>query len=267
VKRARTMKLKNYIVLAFLFLVIFSLVAEGQSTMEFQSGTTIEVTSGADICADDLILNGTYSGSGTQCGGLLPVELITFNAVVKQNKIELTWQTSTEVNNHGFEIERGTTPVSPPLQGGDVRGGWQKIGFVEGAGNINSPKSYSYVDASAKGKVVYRLKQIDNDGKFSYSQTVEVIVSELPNEFALMQNYPNPFNPETKISYQIPASGYVSLKVYDMLGKEVATLVNGMQEAGEQQAIFSASKYPSGMYFYTLKSASFVETKRMVLVK
>jgi hypothetical protein len=186
----------------------------------------------------------------------LPVELTSFTGIVKGTGVELAWRTATELNNHGFEIERSEKQ----------NGIWNKIGFVEGHGTTNAPKSYSFVDASAVGTVSYRLKQVDNDGTFEYSNQVEVTVAS-PAEFALMQNHPNPFNPATSINYTLPASGFVTLKVYDMLGKEVATLVNGMQDAGAKIAKLDASQLPSGIYFYTLRTNNFTATKKMLLLK
>jgi hypothetical protein len=194
----------------------------------------------------------------------LPVELTSFIGTVKGTGVELAWKTATEVNNHGFEIERSASG-GLHLEGG-AHLAWTKIGFVEGHGTTNAPKSYSFVDASAVGTVSYRLKQVDNDGTFEYSNQVEVTVAS-PAEYALMQNHPNPFNPATSINYTLPASGFVTLKVYDMLGKEVATLVNGMQDAGAKIAKLDASQLPSGIYFYTLRTNTFSATKKMLLVK
>jgi hypothetical protein len=122
------------------------------------------------------------------------------------------------------------------------------------------------LDKSASGKVQYRLKQIDFDGQFEYSTVIEVDAG-LPKEFALAQNYPNPFNPTTVINYQLPVAGNVSLKVYDVLGKEVMTLVNGRQEAGDYNVSLNAASLSSGVYFYRLQSGNFVQTKKMMLVK
>jgi hypothetical protein len=143
----------------------------------------------------------------------------------------------------GFEIEK--TVVSD--QSSVIR--WNKVGFVEGSGTSNAPKSYSFCDKNiSSGKYSYRLKQIDRDGKFEYSKEVEVTAAGAPNAFALSQNYPNPFNPTTVISYQLSMNSNVTLKVYDMLGREVASLVNELKRAGTHSVSFDASKLSSGLY-------------------
>lgn len=186
---------------------------------------------------------------------LLPVELTSFNANVLENKINLSWQTATEVNNYGFEIERMKNNI------------WEKIGFVEGHGNSNSPKDYTFTDqAKENGKYSYRLKQIDFDGKFEYSDIVEVDFKAI-NDFVLEQNYPNPFNPATSISYSIPQNEFVTLKVYDVIGNEVATLVNTLQESGKHDVTFNASNLSSGIYFYKLTAGNSIQIKKMMLVK
>lgn len=186
----------------------------------------------------------------------LPVEIASFSATAQNKGVKLSWSTATEQNNLGFEVQRSVNGNA-----------FSKIAFVDGHGTTNAPQSYSYVDASAAAKASYRLKQIDRDGKFTYSQTVEVNNAGAIVSYGLGQNYPNPFNPATTISYALPVSGQVSLKVYDMLGKEVATLVNGVRPAGMNTAAFDASSIPSGMYFYTLRTAGFSATKKMLLVK
>ena len=191
----------------------------------------------------------------------LPVELTSFTASTEKNGVTLNWKTATETNNYGFEIQRS---VVSSQQSGNV---WSKIGFVEGNGTTNAPKSYSFTDKSANGKTSYRLKQIDRDGKFEYSQTVEVTVASAPKEFALEQNYPNPFNPTTMISFQIPVSNHVSLKVFDMLGKEVATLVNETKETGLYSAKVDGTKLSSGIYFYKLQSGNLIAVKKLTIMK
>jgi hypothetical protein len=196
----------------------------------------------------------------------LPVELVSFNAMIVKDNVELNWQTATELNNYGFEVDRSQTPQA----GAGVQSEtWQKIGFVNGHGNSNSRKNYSFEDKNPQaGKVEYRLKQIDTDGKFEYSAVVEVTV-EAPADFSLNQNYPNPFNPTTIINYELPINSHVTLKVYDVLGKEVATLVNTTQKAGRYSMNFSTSQYgmSSGIYFYRLYAGNYTEMKKMVVLK
>jgi len=204
----------------------------------------------------------------------LPVELNSFTAFAGKSGVQLNWSTATEVNNYGFDILRQVIPqqVIPQqviLRQAQDDNGWEKIGFVQGHGNSNSPKDYTFVDANPPaGKVLYKLKQIDFDGAFEYSNVVEVNV-ETPQEFRLAQNYPNPFNPSTVISYQLPMDGNVTLKVYDMLGNEIATLVNQFQKAGSYNYQFSINnlQLSSGVYYYRLQSGNFIQTKKFILMK
>ncbi len=206
--------------------------------------------------------------------GPLPVELSSFSASINNQLVELKWQTATEVNNYGFEIQRSAVGSQK-----SVVSSWEKIGFVIGNGNSNSPKKYSFVDNPSGGtKFQYRLKQIDNDGKFEYSKTIEIALTA-PAKFSLEQNFPNPFNPSTTIRYSIPKAEYVTLKVYDILGNEIETLVNKEQQAGSHQIEFSQgtmndiqlttirSQLSSGIYLYCLQAGSFVQTKKMLLLK
>ena len=173
--------------------------------------------------------------------GEMPVELTTFNAFLKNNIINLHWETATEINNYGFEIQRAFSSQK------SESGSWEKIGFVPGSGSSNSPKEYSFVDTNPfNGKVEYRLKQIDNDGAFKYSSVATV--KSLPSKFELYQNFPNPFNPSTTIKYSVPASpnlpkgeALVQLKVYDILGNEVEILVNKMQQPGNYDVEFTTN--------------------------
>ena len=203
----------------------------------------------------------------------LPVELVSFSASYVEGKVLLNWQTATEVNNYGFEIERTSPRPSPQGEGGEAGRGWEKIGFVEGHGNSNSPKNYSFEDKSVEsGKYSYRLKQIDNNGGFNYSREVEVKVEAIPTEFALFQNYPNPFNPSTIIKYSIPKiinnqSSIINLKVYDILGSEVATLVNEQKKPGFYSVEWNASNIASGIYFYRIQAGDFIQTKRLILLR
>ncbi len=236
------------------------------------------IATGASLTATSVTFNGITSFSQFAIGtnDPLPVELVSVSAAVKQNNVELHWKTATELNSHGFEIQRMTSSQTLPLQGGGQGGGWQRVGFIEGSGNSNAPKEYSFADAKVtNGKYEYRLKLVDRDGSFKYSQSVEAEVKFIPTVFALSQNYPNPFNPSTTINYQLPKNSYVTLKVYDILGKEVTTLVDEMKEAGSYDVQLNAQQFASGVYFYRIHTRQtdggankdFVQLKKMVLIK
>ncbi|MBK6681951.1 MAG: T9SS type A sorting domain-containing protein [Ignavibacteriales bacterium] len=198
-----------------------------------------------------------YPTSG-ESNGALPVELTSFNAAIRNGLVDLKWETATEVNNYGFEVERKTASSD-----------WSKIGFVEGHNSTNSPKYYSYSDKpEGTGKIAYRLKQIDNDGQFEYSPEVEVLVDNLPNGFVLEQNYPNPFNPETSIRFALKEDTKATLKVYNSLGAEIATLFDGTAEAGRYYDVkFGGSELASGFYVYKLVAGEYVSVKKMLLMK
>lgn len=188
--------------------------------------------------------------------GALPVELSAFSAAIVNNGIKLSWRTETEVNNYGFDVERKSST-----------GSWEKLNFVSGNGNSNSPKDYSYTDNNIKsGKYSYRLKQIDNNGVCSYSKVVDVDLNR-KLEYTLSQNYPNPFNPSTTISFSLPNAGTVKLTVYNLLGQEIKILVNGFKESGTHSYNFDAKDLNSGIYIYKLETANFTQTRKMMLVK
>ncbi len=204
-------------------------------------------------------------GVGSTGENPLPVELTTFTGSAGNEGIILNWNTATEVNNYGFQVERQKVKGESE---------WEIIGFVEGHGNSNSPKDYTFVDSDKLiGMVKYRLKQIDIDGAFEYSDIVEVNLNpNLPAKFKLTQNYPNPFNPTTTINYAIPSVEIrhalsVQLTIYDALGREAATLVNESKTPGNYSVQFDASKLSSGIYYYTLRAGDFTATKKMILVK
>jgi hypothetical protein len=187
---------------------------------------------------------------------IIPVELTSFTANVNNGVVELNWSTATEVNNQGFEIERRTESSE-----------YRTIGFVEGYGTTTEPRSYIYTDVTAEiGINYYRLKQVDFNGAYEYSDEVEVDVNG-PLTFDLAQNYPNPFNPSTNIKYSVPETGNVRLSVYNVVGEEVAVLVDGFSESGFFEVSFNASSLPSGVYLYKLQSANSVQTKKMMLLK
>jgi len=203
----------------------------------------------------------------------LPVELSSLTAKVLDNSVIISWKTSTEVNNYGFEVERSLKTESD-MVGGSQNPEWDKIGFVPGAGNSNSPKEYSFTDdlndaslQSQNHKIRYRLKQIDNDGTFSYSKEVE-IENLLPSAFELSQNYPNPFNPSTTIRFGLPADTRVTLEVFNIIGEKVATLLNNeIKSAGYYDVLFKASELSSGVYFYRLTAGEFISTKKLNIIK
>jgi len=187
---------------------------------------------------------------------IIPVELTSFTASVNEGNVVLNWSTATETNNHLFEIERKAETSE-----------YITIGYVEGAGTTTEPQNYGYTDNKVEtGTYTYRLKQVDFDGTFTYSNEVEVDVTA-PLSFNLDQNYPNPFNPTTNISYSIPEAGNIILAVYNTVGEKVAVLVNGYSEAGHFDVSFNASNLPSGVYLYKLQSANSVQTKKMMLLK
>ncbi len=200
----------------------------------------------------------------TWADGNLPVELTSFTAVQNGLNVELNWSTATEINNLGFEIERKVD-----------EGQWRVVGFKEGKGTTAEPVNYAHVDdisAVQGNSIYYRLKQIDFGGAFEYSD--EILVENLtPVVYSLDQNYPNPFNPATTIKFGIPEDNFVSLKVFNVLGEEVATLINEIKSAGTYNVEFNASSLPSGMYLYVLRtgennaSSEFTSVKKMMLLK
>jgi hypothetical protein len=197
---------------------------------------------------------------------IVPVELTYFTASTSKGKVFLNWTTATEINNLGFEIERKTDNSD-----------WIIRGFKNGAGTTTEPQNYSFIDDIADIKtnsISYRLKQIDFDGSYEYSEEV-LVDNPAPVDFALHQNYPNPFNPVTTISYSIPIKSQVELVIYNTLGERIKKLVNEEKEAGRHSVDFDATVLPGGVYFYRLQAGSpstssgqsFVETKKMVLLK
>ncbi len=191
----------------------------------------------------------------------IPVELSALSAVTDRNNVTIKWTTATETNNQGFSIERS-------LSGSN---NWSEVSFVSGRGNSTELVNYSYTDkALAVGKYQYRLKQVDFDGAFIYTQVIEVDISA-PRDFTLYQNYPNPFNPATTIEYSLPEKADVVISIYTALGELVTTLVNSTVDAGYHKATFDASKFTSGTYIYQIRAVSggnnFVDTKKMMLIK
>jgi hypothetical protein len=219
----------------------------------------------------------------------LPIELMSFTAKVLYNAIELKWITATEKNSYGFEIERATKNSSNTNNLLQID--WRKIGFVYASGNSNSTKIYTFTDKNIQASsYLYRLKKIDNDGSFNYSNIIEVNFETLPDDFNLFQNYPNPFfinhtsgysnNSGTTIQYSLGKNSelnekfFVTLKVFDILGNEVATLMNDYQESGIYKISFNAAGLSSGVYIYKLIASQalgvghiFIDSKKMIVAK
>ncbi len=245
---------------------IFISTDNGEHWNPLNSGLTSRVVHSLAINEQGYIYAGTNDGGVFRSvnSSVIPVELIAFNGSIVNNSIKLEWSTATETNNKGFEIEKCTNGKT----------NWQPIGFVEGNGTSTNKNLYSYTDKSISGEnYFYRLKQIDFDGGFHYSDVVEINFNA-PLEFSISQNFPNPFNPTTEIKYSIPASlnlskggTLVRLEVYDILGRLVAILVNKNQQPGNYKVEFNASSITSGIYFYTLTAGNFHQTKKMVLLK
>lgn len=198
----------------------------------------------------------------------LPITLSSFTASVNaaEGGVKLEWRTASEVDNYGYTVQRKSDGEYADLAGS----------FIAGKGTTVEPQSYSYVDKSigGAGTYTYRLKQQDRDGTVHYTQSVVVMLTladvpeVAPREFRLTQNYPNPFNPSTKVKFSVESTEHAVVKVYNMLGEEVATLFNGVAEAGRYYvATFDASRLASGIYFYRLNTDSKTDVKKMLLVK
>ena len=202
----------------------------------------------------------TCGGNGNILRGYsdptVPVELASFTAEVIDGSIELNWQTITENNNAGFNIERKSENSD-----------WQLIGYIQGNGTTTNVNNYSFVDASPfNGVNFYRLKQIDFSGTYDYSDIIEVDFG-VPSQYTLGQNYPNPFNPSTTIKYSIANAGPVQLIIYNTLGEQMMILLNENQLPGNFELTIDGSDLSSGVYFYQLRAGDFIATKKMILLK
>lgn len=234
---------------------------------ETSAGTpevTNSATTGQDIIDAIALRQGAQAYSvqvdgirlSTTWSDLIPVELTSFTASGSGSDVILNWSTATELNNYGFEIQRSVSASE-----------FMTVGFVAGSGTTTETKNYRFVDANlVSGSYSYRLKQVDFDGTFSYSNEVSADVSA-PMQFELAQNYPNPFNPGTNIKFTLPQSSEVTLKVYNALGQEVASLINRFMEAGSHTINFNATSLNSGIYFYRLNAGQFSEVRKMTLIK
>lgn len=186
----------------------------------------------------------------------IPVELTSFSASIVNENVNLKWSTATELNNLGFEIEKSFNNKK-----------YEKIGFVPGYGTTTESKSYNfYISNLPSQKTYYRLKQVDFDGTFEYSSSVEVD-GVIPAEFSLKQNYPNPFNPSTKIGFTLPSESNVKISIYNLIGQKVAEVVNSKFTAGNHSIDFNGSNLSSGIYLYKIEAGSFSSVKKMQLIK
>ncbi len=213
-----------------------------------------------------LVIGSAFELGAFENDQVVPVELESFSAKLIGSGVELIWNTATEINNFGFQIERRQLTNS---KGEYLEKPWSIIGFVRGHGSSNIPIQYHFKDKSISvaGKYAYRLKQIDTDGRFDIINNLVEINVMAPIKFNLFQNYPNPFNPTTIISFSIPINTHVHLTVFDALGNKIATLINELKEAGYYNYLFNASKYASGVYYYELTTEKYSLTKKMVLLR
>lgn len=237
----------------------------GVDSGSFSDTVTLDKTQETELLAEMWYLNIHTSafGGGELRGQLyermiIPVELTSFSASVNANSVLLKWATATELNNLGFEVHRSAN-----------RNDWSNLGFVNGRGTTTELNNYVFVDKQiSSGRYFYRLKQIDNDGTYKYSNTIEVAVGSIPSKFVLEQNYPNPFNPSTTIKFGFDKTTKASLKVYDILGNEVAELFNETTDAGRIYEVpFNAAGFSSGVYYYKLSGDNKTEVKKMLLLK
>ena len=184
--------------------------------------------------------------------------------MISADAVTLQWTTVNEVNNYAFYVQRSADAKTFTTLPGS---------FQAGHGTTIEHHDYSYTDATAAGKrYYYRLQQIDRDGTTTYSEAKKAegttdVKEQEPGEFALQQNYPNPFNPSTKIQFSIVNRQLTIVKVFDVLGRELATLVNEVKEPGTYTVQFNASSLASGVYFYRLSAGPYVECRKMIVMK
>ena len=188
----------------------------------------------------------------------VPVELNSFSASILGTTVKLDWSTATETNNLRFDVQRKYDAIE-----------WKTVGRVNGNGTTTRTQNYSFSDDVsnyASSKIYYRLKQIDLDGSFSYSYEISVD-NNLVSSFELEQNYPNPFNPSTKIRFNIPMIEKVKIEVFNAVGNKVVTLLNDLKEAGSHEIQLKAENWASGVYYYKISAGSFIQTKKMLLIR
>ena len=231
-------------------------VSAGTATLASGSGEFVNYT----LYASNIT---TYSPFGSGYNeSAMPVTLSSFNFTIKGRNVKLNWVTSSEQNNSGFEIQRADSGCKNFV--------FNSLAFVPGKGNSNAATNYEYADSKLNsGKYRYRLKQLDFNGNFEYYDLNSTVEIGMPEKFNLSQNYPNPFNPTTKIDFDLPQDSKVCIKVFDILGEEVTTLVNDFRRAGYYTVLFEKSSLSSGVYFYRIIAGDnkFVMTKKLLLLK
>ncbi len=251
----------------------------------YQRGSTSDIAWGAAVSGASGLTDSTVSFNGITSfsqfaigtDNVLPVELASLTATADRLTVELNWKTATEVNSAAFNVERQSMNNETIVQQGTPGSAqptinnneWITVGSVQGSGTSNAPKEYLFIDRNlSAGKYSYRLKHIDRDGSFAYSQETDVEVGAAPRILDLAQNFPNPFNPTTNIQFTVPSDGRTTLKVYNTLGQEVATLFDAVATAGEyHQATLDASRFASGIYFSRLEFNGKMLVKKMLLLK
>ena len=232
----------------------------GQDPVNINPGETVTLYFGISIGSSQSDCINNMNLCASKYNQIVPVELTSFTGKFENNRVYLNWQTASELNNLGFEVEKKTSNNSD----------WVVIGFKQGKGTTTDIQNYTFVDEALSinaEKIYYRLKQIDYNGVSTYSNEVEVLSSFVPNDLVLDQNYPNPFNPSTKISFGLPQKSNVVLRVFNSLGEQVAQLANESLEAGTHSYNFDASKLTSGIYIYSLQTDAGVISKKMTLLK
>lgn len=205
---------------------------------------------------------GGYSTDGNVLADIpLPAVLSSFTSCVSNRNVRLNWTTSAETNNSGFYVERINNEEL-------IINNWKSVGYVKGAGNSNTATSYMFEDRNLNtGKYAYRLKQVDVNGNFEYFALNGEVEIGVPKKYDVSQNYPNPFNPITKINFDLPENGLVNIRLYDMLGREVAVIVNEVRNAGYHTVQFDGSKLSSGIYFYKMTAGKYNGIKKMAVIK
>jgi hypothetical protein len=230
-------------------------------TREFASEPWTPLTttrSGNELCATVSGFSQFAVGSNA-AENVLPVELTAFDATLDGDRVQLQWATASETTNAGFAVERAIDGASD----------WVRLGFVEGAGTTSAPQTYRFADANlpfTADRVRYRLKQVDTDGAFEYSEAVEVVLGA-PDRLALYPSFPNPAVGRTTIQYALPQAGAVQLAVYDLLGRRVELLVDRTQAAGRQEVAFDARGLASGLYLVRLTADGQTRTQRLTVVR